>query len=157
MPRSKWKKQYNGDTLRSGFERKVAQFLTEREVVYEYETVKVKYIVPETTHTYTPDFRLPNGILVEVKGRFTAADRKKMSLAIEQNPDLDIRMLFMTNNTLNRSSRTTYTDWCDKRGIICHVSSKGEVPMEWLQEQKGPNKNGRKQERTKAGKRTKRG
>ena len=61
---------------RSGLEKSVAADLKEREVAYEYETVKLPYEVKET-RTYTPDFILPNGIIVETKGRFTTADRKK--------------------------------------------------------------------------------
>lgn len=134
MARSRWKKQHNDNTLRSGFEKRLAEFLDKKNVEYEYEKVKVKYVVPESVHTYTPDFRLPNGVIIEVKGRFTPADRKKMSLAIEQNPDLDIRLLFMLNNTLSRASKTTYVDWCTKRGIKCHVSRQGEIPDEWIQD-----------------------
>lgn len=134
MGRSRWKKQHGGKTLRSGFEVKTAKFLEENNVGYEYEEDVLSYVVPESTHKYKPDFRLPNGIYIECKGRFTPADRKKMSLVIEQNPDLDIRLLFMLNNKLSRSSKTTYVDWCTKRGIKCHVSSKGEVPLAWLKE-----------------------
>lgn len=59
-----------------------------------------------------------------------------MSLVIEQNPDLDIRLLFMLNNTLTKQSKTTYTDWCEKRSIKCAVSREGEVPAAWLKEKK---------------------
>lgn len=134
MGRSRWKKEHGGKTLRSGFEVKTAKFLEENNIRYEYEEDILSYVVPESTHKYKPDFKLPNGIYVECKGRFTPADRKKMSLVIEQNPDLDIRLLFMLNNKLSRSSKTTYADWCAKRGIKCHVSSKGEVPLAWLKE-----------------------
>lgn len=132
MARSRWKKKHKGETLRSGFELKTAKYLDERKIKYEYETLAVKYEVPASNHTYKPDFILPNGIIVECKGRFTAADRKKMSLVIEQNPELDIRLLFMVDNTLNKSSKTTYSMWCEKRNIKCHVSRAGEVPPEWL-------------------------
>lgn len=134
MARSRWKKQHGGKTLRSGFEVKTAKFLESNNVRYEYEEDVLSYVVPESIHKYKPDFRLPNGIYVECKGRFTPADRKKMSLVIEQNPDLDIRLLFMVNNKLSRTSKTTYVDWCMKRNIKCHVSSKGEIPLAWLKE-----------------------
>lgn len=94
----------------------------------------VHYSVPASNHKYKPDFILPNGVIVECKGRFSPADRKKMSLVVEQNPDLDIRLLFMLDNTLNRSSKTTYSMWCEKRGIKWAVSRAGEVPQEWLDE-----------------------
>lgn len=132
MPRSRWKKAHKGNTLRSGFELKTAKYLDDNKIKYEYETLAVKYEVPASAHTYKPDFILPNGIIVECKGRFTPADRKKMSLVIEQNPDMDIRLLFMVDNTLSRSSKTTYSAWCEKRNIKCHVSRNGEVPKEWF-------------------------
>ena len=134
--RNKWRKLHNGLTLRSGLEQKVAKHLDSKKVKYEYETMVVAYTVPESVHKYTPDFILPNGIVIEVKGRFTAQDRKKMSLVIEQNPDLDIRLLFAVDNTLSKSSKTTYSAWCERRGIVCHVSKDGTIPQEWLDEKK---------------------
>lgn len=132
MARSRWKKSHKGDTLRSGFELKTAKYLDDKKVKYEYETVTIDYEVPASKHKYRPDFILPNGVIVECKGRFSPADRKKMSLVIEQNPDLDIRLLFMVDNTLSKASKTTYSAWCEKRNIKCHVSRTGEVPDEWL-------------------------
>lgn len=43
---------------------------------------------------------LDNGILIEIKGYFTATDRKKHLLVKEQNPELDIRFVF--GNSKNR-------------------------------------------------------
>ena len=43
---------------------------------------------------YLTDFRLPNGIYIEVKGWFKPSDRTKMESVIKCNPELDIRMLF---------------------------------------------------------------
>jgi hypothetical protein len=154
MTRRKWKKQHGDLTLRSGFEAKTAKYLDGLNAKYGYEVDKLSYVIPESTHKYTPDFKLENGIYVETKGRWTAADRKKMSLVIEQNPELDIRMLFMTDNTLNRSSKTKYSDWCEKRGIKCYVSSKGEVPMEWLKEKQQGETKHVEGKGTKAGKRS---
>lgn len=143
MGRSRWKKTHKGQTLRSGFEVKVAQHLDTKKVPYEYEQLKLSYEVPPSTHSYKPDFQLlKNGIIVEAKGRFSPADRRKMALVIEQHPDKDIRLLFMLNNTLSKVSKTTYTDWCDKRGIKCAVSKTGEIPAEWIKE-KGVKKNGK--------------
>lgn len=138
MARSKWKRKHKNYTVRSGFEKKVAAALDKKNVSYEYESEKLTYTIPACSRTYTPDFIITteNGhkIYCESKGRFTAADRKKMSLVIEQNPDLDIRMLFMLDNTLSKSSKTTYSMWSEKRGIKAHVSKEGEIPQEWLEE-----------------------
>lgn len=136
MGRAKWKQEHKGLTLRSGFEKRGAEFLDSRKVKYEYEEHKIKYTEPATNRTYTPDFRLPNGIYLEYKGRFTPADRRKMALVIEQNPELDFRLVFMRDNTLSKNSRTTYSAWCASRGIVCHVSPDGSIPAEWLKQSK---------------------
>lgn len=98
-----------------------------------YEDQTLYYTIPEQVHKYKPDFTLPNNVIIEVKGRFTAADRRKMAFVIEQNPEKDIRLLFQTDNKISSNSRTRYSDWCKKRGIKYHVSSRGEVPKEWLE------------------------
>lgn len=119
---------------RSGFEKKAATYLKEMGVPFKYEEDKIKYVQPATDKTYLPDFKLPNGIYVETKGRFTAQDRKKMVLVISQNPDKDIRILFERNNTLTKTSRTTYGMWCDKKGIEWAVSKHGHTPESWIRE-----------------------
>ena len=59
-------KQING--YRSGFENKVASALSEQKVNFKYEVTQIEYIKPQTSHKYTVDFTLPNGILIETKG-----------------------------------------------------------------------------------------
>lgn len=132
MGRAKWKQEHKGLTLRSGFEKRVAQFLDAKKVKYDYERHKIKYVEPATNRTYTPDFVLPNGIHIECKGRFTPADRRKTALVLEQFPELDLRLVFMRDNTLSKNSRTTYSAWCEQRKIKCCVSPSGEIPKEWL-------------------------
>src|SRR3546814_5504417 len=51
--------------------------LDERGVPYRYEEVKVRYDKPATSHTYTPDLILKNGIIVETKGIFDVDDRRR--------------------------------------------------------------------------------
>lgn len=110
-------------------------YLSELGVEYKYESRRVRYLVPESKHYYTPDIELPNGILVEVKGKFDPDARQKMALVLEQNPDLDIRMLFMVDNKISKQSKTRYSDWCAKRGIKFAVSKSGHIPEAWLMEQ----------------------
>ena len=64
--------------FKSGLEENISQQIGDKGIEVLYETEKVQYIVPASTHTYHPDFKLPNGIRVETKGRFVAADRKKI-------------------------------------------------------------------------------
>lgn len=111
----------------------MANSLMESGVDFTYEEDTLHYVVPAQTHTYRPDFKLPNGVFVETKGRWTAQDRKKMSLVIEQHPELNIHMLFALDNKISPNSRTCYSDWCTKRGIVHAFGT--EVPKEWLREE----------------------
>lgn len=119
---------------KSGFEVKIAKSLEEQGVEVKYEQARLKYSVPEKNRNYIPDFQLPNGIFVEGKGKLDRDTREKMALVIEQNPDKDIRLLFMRNNKISKVSKTKYSDWCEKRSIKYHVSEQGHVPREWLDE-----------------------
>jgi hypothetical protein len=117
---------------RSGLEDKISDQLKEAGVVFEYETFKIKYTVPETLHTYTPDFILPNGIIIESKGRFVVADRKKHLYVQKQHPDLDIRFVFSNSKAkISKGSKTTYADWCNKNGFLFADKL---IPEEWINE-----------------------
>jgi hypothetical protein len=114
---------------RSGLEERVAKELEQQKVKYKYETLKIKYEVFEN-RTYTPDFVLPNNIIVETKGRFTVSDRKKHLLIQKQHPLLDIRFVFQNSRAkLYKGSKTTYGEWCDKWGFMYADKS---IPEEWL-------------------------
>ena len=117
---------------RSGFEHKVSDQLKENKIKFEYENTVIDYIKPETNHTYTIDFTLPNGILVETKGRWVIEDRKKHLLIKKQHPELDIRIVFMSGNTkIRKGSKTTYGSYCDKHGIPW---AEKLIPTEWFSE-----------------------
>jgi hypothetical protein len=119
---------------RSGFEHKVSDQLKENKIKFEYETTVIPYIKPETKHTYTIDFTLPNGILVETKGRWVIEDRKKHLLIKKQHPELDIRIVFMSGKTkIRKGSKTTYGMFCDKHGILWAEKT---IPESWLKEKK---------------------
>jgi hypothetical protein len=117
---------------RSGLETKVSEQLTKAGVKFEYEKLKIKYSVNEV-RTYTPDFViLSNSIIVETKGRFVAADRKKHLLIQKQEPFLDIRFVFSNSRAkINKGSPTSYADWCDKHGFMWADKF---IPEEWLNE-----------------------
>lgn len=102
-----------------------------------YESYKIDYVIPATDHTYTPDFVLPNGIIIEGKGIFDATDRQKHLLIKKQYPHLDIRFIFSNPKTkIYSGSKTTLADWCAKYGY--KYASK-LIPAEWLTEP--PHKN----------------
>lgn len=79
--------------------------------------------------SYTPDWFLSNGIIIESKGKFDKRARDIQAAMKEQYPDVDIRMLFQRNNCINKGSKTRYTQWCDKKEIPCAVKT---IPKTWL-------------------------
>jgi hypothetical protein len=118
--------------VRSGLEEKVCKELSDMGVEYEYETRKIKYVIPEKTHTYTPDIWLPNGIVIELKGRWTAEDRQKIALVKFQHPELDLRMVFSNSRAkISKVSKTTYGMYCEKLGI---PYADKMIPKEWIEE-----------------------
>lgn len=118
--------------FKSGLEENISKQIEGRGIEVQYESEKVDYIIPASEHTYNPDFKLPNGIRVETKGRFVLADRKKHLLVKEQNPNLDIRFVFSNSkNKINKKSKTTYGDWCDKHGF---KYADKEIPDSWFSE-----------------------
>lgn len=118
---------------RSGLEGKVAKRLEELGIEAEYEAYEIPYTVPKSSHKYSPDFVLPNGIIIETKGRFVLADRKKHLLLKDQRPDLDIRFVFSRSaQPINKGSKTTYADWCNKHGFLYADKL---IPEEWIQEE----------------------
>ena len=119
---------------RSGLEEDVAKALTSAGVPFTYEEMKIKYIKPASEHQYTPDFVLDNGIIVETKGRFLIADRKKHMLIKRQQPHLDIRFIFSNSSQkLNKGSRTTYAQWCVKNGFEYADKT---IPEHWILERR---------------------
>ena len=126
-PRSKLRQSALKAGFRSGLEQDNAKHLKRNGVAFEYEKKKIPY-VPKPK-TYTPDFVLGNGVIIETKGRFTASDRAKHLLIKQQHPDLDIRFVFTNaRQRISKRSKTTYADWCDKHGFMY---AECLVPKEW--------------------------
>ncbi len=118
--------------FRSGLEDAFAAQLTAAGLSYEYESFKINFTQPAKKRTYCPDFRLPNGIIIETKGRFLSEDRQKHLWVKEQHPDLDIRFVFSSSKAkINPRSPTSYADWCIKNGFL-YADKK--APSEWLKE-----------------------
>ena len=64
---------------RSGLEDQVAANLNDLKISYSYESLKIEW-EDLSYRTYTPDFILHNGIIIETKGLFTVMDRRKHCL-----------------------------------------------------------------------------
>lgn len=132
--------------MRSKFEKNVAKILSSKGVKYEYEAYQFPYTEPLRKNKarcmdcgstqlvregwYTPDFYLPESkLFIETKGRFTAADRRKMVSVIRDNPEERFVMLFMRDNKIHRNSKTHYSDWCMEQDIDFAI---GEPKEDWL-------------------------
>ena len=100
--------------FRSGFEQQFAARFPE----YQYEPMRVAYEVNEVRH-YKPDFVAPDGTWYELKGRFTATDRKKMKAVRESHPDQRIVLVFQNPRVkLTKAKRGMwYCEWAEKNGF----------------------------------------
>jgi len=121
---------------RSGSEIKTADFLEHLKIPFEFEPHYINYTWLEDKK-YLPDFILPNGIIIEVKGRFTRQDRKKHLFIRNQYPYIDIRFVFDNpRSKLNKGGKSSYGDWCEKNKFIyCSLSDLRAVE-EWANERK---------------------
>jgi hypothetical protein len=114
---------------RSGLEDEIAAQLIQAGIPVQYEAETITYTIERG---YTPDFILPNGIIIETKGYFDAEEMQKHRLIKEQYPKMDLRFVFQNpNNKIRKGSKTTYGEWCDKRGFKWAAK---RIPPEWLKE-----------------------
>ena len=117
--------------FRSGLEEKVAKQIQKANHKLRYETVKIKWI-DFAIRSYTPDFVLDNGIIIEVKGFWSVEDRKKHAQVKEQHSSLDIRIVFENSKRkIRKGSNTTYGMWCDKNDILFYNRI---IPLVWMKE-----------------------
>ena len=117
---------------RSGLEKQIQNQLNSLGVAFTYESLKVPFIIPERLAHYTVDFILPNGIVIESKGRFMTADRKKHLLVKAAFPGLELRFVFSrANSPIYKGSKTTYKSWAEKNGFMW---AEKLVPPEWIKE-----------------------
>jgi Phage endonuclease I len=131
--------------FRSGGEKTLAAQLEAEGIPFDFEKLKLKYIVPEKEHTYTPDFGV-GSIIIEFKGafgygpnRFSGGDpvkeRQKLILIKQQYPHLDLRIIFQRANTkIYKGSPTTYAKWATDNGF--KWADKSTIPPEWIKEMK---------------------
>ena len=131
---------------RSGFELAVEAGLKAQGISYTYETYSYNYFKKVTRGQchdcgskelykeawYTPDFFIKGGIILETKGKFTAADRAKMLAVRELHPSLDLRLVFMRDNKISRVSNTRYSTWAEANGFLYSIGT--DLPLTWIKE-----------------------
>jgi hypothetical protein len=106
-------------TFKSKLEERVWEVLKKQYPQVKYEPDKFKYIQPEVTRTYTPDFRTGRRkVYLEAKGKLDLETRKKMLWFKECNPDIRIIFLFQnSDNKITKRSKTTYAMWAEENGF----------------------------------------
>lgn len=143
--------------MRSSFEEKLKAQLEAEKVKYSYENTRLKYTIPEKEMGYYPDFiiggdsekklltfeEIKDKILIEAKGHFDRDTRNKMLWVKKTNPNIDIRIVFESDNYLSKLTplqrkkkkngekfkKQKYSDWCLKHGFPYAIKT---IPKEWL-------------------------
>lgn len=130
---------------RSAFEERLAQQLEEAGVEFEYEKYTYTFDVPVGQRLvcdecggnsivrekrYTPDFFLPNGMVIEAKGKLLAEHRRVFEAFKLAFPEEDFRLIFMRDNLLRKRGKHRYSDWARSAGIRYSI---GRIDPEWLE------------------------
>lgn len=124
-------RRHNKGRYRSGLEKEVAAYLRQNQKKVRYEVLKVEW-EDLRYRTYTPDFVLDNGIIIETKGIFDSADRRKHREIQRQHPELDIRFVFSNANAkLYKGAKSRYCNWCEQHNFQW---AHRVIPEEWLKE-----------------------
>tara|TARA_R100001480_G_scaffold44044_1_gene57192 strand:- start:162 stop:644 length:483 start_codon:yes stop_codon:yes gene_type:complete len=125
------RRRSNSRRYRSGLESDIAEYLKDKQNQVRYERLKIEW-EDLRYRTYTPDFILDNGIIIETKGIFDTEDRRKHLAIREQHPELDIRFVFSNSKAkLYKGAKSRYFEWCDKHEFKWEHRI---IPEAWLKE-----------------------
>lgn len=133
-----------GLVVKSGLEKAIAEQLDQHGIKYGYETIKLPWNDRNPRaqcgdcgaksvfqkRIYIPDFILPDGSIIEGKGRLTSDDRKLLKGVRALNPDVVIRIIFGRDNKLSKKSTTRYSDWTESNGFEFVIGA--TIPTKWL-------------------------
>lgn len=114
--------------FRSGLESRVVRDLKRRRAKFSYESTSLEWF--PKPRWYTPDIEITPTFFVEIKGKFTSADRSKMLQVKEAHPEIRIAFLFQRNNFIRKGSKTTYAMWARQHGFEWHIGER--IPDKWL-------------------------
>jgi len=124
-----------GSGKRSRLEEQFSKILSDAGSVESYESDKIKYVVPASSHTYLIDFTLPNKIAIECKGFLRDVDeRRKYELIKEQHPELDLRFVFAEPAKKITRTKMNHADWANKVGFPNCGIRDVEIINEWIKE-----------------------
>lgn len=125
---------------RSKLEMKFEEILIENQAEYDYEVTKISYTVPESKHTYTVDWTLLSGLLIETKGYLSDhQERNKYVLLKQQYPSLDLRFVFDNPNKLCGGTKYSHAKWADKYGFKwCSIKDTDQIKT-WINDDQSLN------------------
>ena len=129
-------------TLKNDFEVygwKFIKNILPRKWTVEYETEKVPYTIASN---YEPDFIITRAdgtkLYIEMKGNgrsWTFDVQKKMIAVKEQNPDMDIRIVFYSDGKMGKIRKDgtcrRQSDWAVQHGFTFAIK---KIPEEWFNE-----------------------
>lgn len=125
---NRFNRQRKDKEHRSKLEDQVEKALALQGFSPSYEVDKFDYVLHKK---YTPDFRVGD-VYIEVKGWWPSAERTKFLAVVLNNPDLRIFVALQRPQlTLSKTSKTTYSAWCEKHGIAW---SPIPIPLEFMNE-----------------------
>lgn len=104
------------------FEAKIFNQLKRAKVKFLYESEKIPYVF---AGHYIPDFVLETTlgkIYIETKGYLRPEHKRKMVAVKRLHPELDIRILFYSENK-------KYIKWATKNGFKYAIDT---IPKDWL-------------------------
>jgi predicted nuclease of restriction endonuclease-like RecB superfamily len=113
---------YLKKSLKNKFETKIYRELKKAKVSFTYETERIPYVL---AGHYIPDFIIltrTGVVYIETKGYLRPEAKRKMVAIKKQHPELDIRILFYSENK-------KYIKWAEKAGFKYAVDT---IPKEWL-------------------------
>jgi Phage endonuclease I len=126
--------RHNPSAYRSALEKKFIEICLKNGWDIGYEVDKIKYVIPASTHSYTPDFTVTKNVYIETKGLWVSADRKKAVLIKEQHPDVKILYVFLRNQRITKNSKTTYLEWAEKNGLMACTFADKETWTNYIKE-----------------------
>lgn len=119
--------------VRNPFEKSVANFLAKNNTLFQYEEIKLPYLLERL---YLTDFTIYDKktgslkLIVETKGYFRAQDQVKMKAVKRAHPEADIRIVFQNaSKKIRKGAKLTYGDWAIKWGF---PFAEGQIPKSWI-------------------------
>ena len=94
-----------------------------------YEGERIPYVLERK---YVPDFVIlredGSKTYIETKGYLRPTDRTKLAAVKRDNPGLDLRIIFASNNKIS-GSKMRYSDWAKKYHIPYSIA---KFPRKWI-------------------------